>query len=190
MYPRDKRKYKPRDPRFIIVNADDLDETFEGKGGDASTNESKELELDKECSMETISNFSKETASSIVGDEYETDDVGMDESVDDNVSNGKRKISSSIVDSIINSRSEDSPTKIRCFDTTISDWRERSEKQKDMNNGHSLSKITPTGKKKWPQKPCVLCRKYGVRNDTRYICNLCNTALCKEPCFSEYHCNK
>ena len=66
--------------------------------------------------------------------------------------------------------------------------------EKEVKNrkghGHSLSKITPTGKKKWPQKPCVLCRKYGVRNDTRYICNLCNIALCKEPCFSEYHCNK
>lgn len=52
---------------------------------------------------------------------------------------------------------------------------------------HSLSQIPPTEKKKWPQKPCVTCRRYGVRHDTRYYCKCCNVALCKEPCFQEYH---
>ena len=119
------------------------------------------------------------------------DEESMDQSVDD-VSNGKRKFS--FVDSIVNGTSEDAsmiqPAKIRCFDTSISNCRESSEEKKDINTGHSLSKIPPTEQKKWPQKPCVLCRKYGVRNDTRYICILCNAALCKEPCFSEYHCAK
>ena len=109
--------------------------------------------------------------------------------------------------------SDSSMSDVDDFDTQLSNQsKERMNHcslikiQKDMNNGHSLSKIAltkkkkwlyslskivPTEKKKWPQKPCVLCRKkYGVRKDTRYICNLCNTALCKEPCFSEYHCNK
>ena len=52
---------------------------------------------------------------------------------------------------------------------------------------HLLTRITPTAKKKWPQKPCVYGRKYGTRRDTRYICSSCNIALCKRPCFSEYH---
>ena len=52
---------------------------------------------------------------------------------------------------------------------------------------HLLTRITPTEKKKWPQKPCVYCRKYGTRRDTRYICSSCNIALCKRSCFSEYH---
>ena len=52
---------------------------------------------------------------------------------------------------------------------------------------HLLTRITPTEKKKWPQKPCVYCRKYGTRRDTRYICSPCNIALCKGSCFSEYH---
>ena len=55
------------------------------------------------------------------------------------------------------------------------------------NHEHFLSKIPATEKKKWPQKPCVYCRKYGTRHDTRYICSLCNVALCKDTCFSDYH---
>ena len=47
--------------------------------------------------------------------------------------------------------------------------------------------IPATERKKWPQKPCVYCRKHGVRHDTRYICSKCNIALCKSPCFSDYH---
>ena len=61
---------------------------------------------------------------------------------------------------------------------------------KDSNCNHSLSQIPPTERKKWPQKPCVYCRKYGTRRDTRYTCSLCNVALCKIPCFNDYHsCN-
>ena len=49
-------------------------------------------------------------------------------------------------------------------------------------------KITPTRKKKCPQKPCVYCRRsLGIRRDTRYICSLCNAALCKLHSFSMYH---
>ena len=61
------------------------------------------------------------------------------------------------------------------------------EKTYSDDDKHLLSQIPPTEKKKWPQKPCILCRKYGVRRDTRYYCKLCNAALCKEPCFREYH---
>ena len=57
----------------------------------------------------------------------------------------------------------------------------------NVNDKHELLQIHPTEKKKWPQKPCVYCRKYGTRRDTRYICSFCNVALCKNPCFSDYH---
>ena len=52
---------------------------------------------------------------------------------------------------------------------------------------HLPIQIPPTEKKKWPQKPCIQCRKCGTRRDTRYICSSCKIALCKSPCFSEYH---
>ena len=59
--------------------------------------------------------------------------------------------------------------------------------EKTSPDRHLLSQIPPTGKKKWPQKPCVICRRYGIRHDTRYYCKCCNVALCKEPCFQEHH---
>ena len=51
---------------------------------------------------------------------------------------------------------------------------------------HQLSQIPATAKKKWPQKPCVYCRKCGVRRDTRYICTPCSVAVCID-CFTDYH---
>ena len=61
------------------------------------------------------------------------------------------------------------------------------EKKSSDGDRHMISQIPPTEKKKWPQKPCTICRRYGVRHDTRYYCKFCNAALCKEPCFREYH---
>ena len=61
------------------------------------------------------------------------------------------------------------------------------EKKSSDGDRHLLSQIPPTEKKKWPQKPCIICRRNGVRHDTRYCCKFCNAALCKEPCFREYH---
>ena len=118
----------------------------------------------------------------------------------------KRK---SFVDSIINQSSkEGSQPKLQCLDSSILDCPKNNdatstnsevderdiqsnELLKDKKEDHSLIKILPTKRKKWPQKKCVHCRnKYGVRKDTRYICTLCNIALCKEPCFADYHYNK
>ena len=52
---------------------------------------------------------------------------------------------------------------------------------------HILSPIPPTQKKRWPQKPCIICRRHGIRHDTRHHCLFCRVALCREPCFREYH---
>ena len=126
----------------------------------------------------------------------------------------KRKYPPSVIDFLINNNTDDSaisvPTKLQCLDSSISDFQENyiptiADPQPDLTNhdswnyermsekstNHHLSLIYPTEGKKWPQKKCVYCRrKNGVRKDTRYICMQCNVALCKEPCFSDYHCNK
>ena len=120
----------------------------------------------------------------------------------------KRQFPASFVDSIINEGSDEwTQPKIRCWDTSFLESREKdnsstssnvdecdiqsNELLKDKKEDHSLIKIPPTKRKKYSQKACVHCRvKYGIRNDTRYICTICNVALCQEPCFSDYHCNK
>ena len=62
---------------------------------------------------------------------------------------------------------------------------------KERKKHCSLTKIQPKKRKRYSQKICVHCRQnHGVRKDTRYICTLCDVALCKEPCFAEYHYNK
>ena len=66
-----------------------------------------------------------------------------------------------------------------------------NQSSKERMNYCSLIKIPPKKRKRYPQKICIHCRQnHGVRKDTRYICTLCDVALCKEPCFAEYHCNK
>ena len=66
-----------------------------------------------------------------------------------------------------------------------------NELLKDKKEDHFLIKIPSTKRRKYSQKACVHCRQmYGIRNDTRYTCTLCNVALCQEPCFANYHCNK
>ena len=53
---------------------------------------------------------------------------------------------------------------------------------------HRLLPIPSTLKKKWPQKPCIICRKDDQRRrDTRHYCNTCNVALCKNICFETHH---
>ena len=55
---------------------------------------------------------------------------------------------------------------------------------------HIPTPISPTRKKKYPQRRCVICRENGAPRDTRYCCKACFEvpALCKTPCFRTYHC--
>ena len=122
----------------------------------------------------------------------------------------KRKYSQSVIDFLINNNNTDDtsipvPMKLQRFDSSISDLQEndihsitnsndhdshKDERISEQSTNHQLTLIPPTEGKKWPQKKCVYCRqKFGLRNDTRYICIQCNVAVCK-PCFSDYHCNK
>ncbi len=84
----------------------------------------------------------------------------------------------SMLDNIKNERSDGDEGKII----------KETNQDKDDRPIHRLIQIPPTNKKKWPQKPCVYCRRKQVRQDTRYKCSSCNTALCKD-CFSNYHAN-
>ena len=87
-----------------------------------------------------------------------------------------------------NRQTENNRVSVKEFISKLDDIKKRDEgkiKEKDERTKHQLVQIPPTGKK-WPQKPCVYCRKNKVRRDTRYICSSCNTALCKD-CFSKYH---
>ena len=54
---------------------------------------------------------------------------------------------------------------------------------------HVPSAIVSDSKKKYPQRKCIVCRRYGTRRDTRYCCKDCVgfPALCKSPCFMKYH---
>ncbi len=45
----------------------------------------------------------------------------------------------------------------------------KRDEDKDERIKHELIQIPPTEKKKWPQKPCVYCRRKKDRRDTRYI---------------------
>ena len=138
----------------------------------------------------------------------------LNEKVDDltQTAGFKRKYPPSIVDFLINNNPDDTsiPTKLQRLESSIPDWEENSvssltesqpsitnhdsrnnnERMSEKSLNHHLSLITPTEGKRWPQKKCVYCRrKYGIRNDTRYFCMECKLALCKEPCFSDYHCD-
>lgn len=46
--------------------------------------------------------------------------------------------------------------------------------------------VTANGVKS-PSRDCVLCRKNKKRKQTRFMCPHCNVALCRIPCFKDYH---
>ena len=54
---------------------------------------------------------------------------------------------------------------------------------------HVPSLIVSAGKKKYPQRKCIVCRGNSARRDTRYCCKDCvgTPALCKSPCFEKHH---
>ena len=172
-------------------------ETISNFTEEESVNDDKESNMDNE---EEVVNVDKEE---VVND---TED-GVDEemSVKDDVitpkTDVKRKYPPSVIDFLINNNTDKTsipvPTKLRSLDSSISSCRDNdgfdTHQNKLLNEqkDHALIKIPPTKRKRYPQKICVHCRgNLGVRNDTRYICTLCDVALCKQPCFSEYHCNK
>ncbi|XP_041420032.1 piggyBac transposable element-derived protein 4-like [Xenopus laevis] len=54
---------------------------------------------------------------------------------------------------------------------------------------HFIDTLPPTPGKQFAQKACKVCRKRGIRRDTRYYCPKCprNPGLCFKPCFEIYH---
>ena len=211
-YRKSKTKHKLKNPQMIIEKLDDLDETFEGKGSDSLLNETTERKsisywLEKPdynvCSMECKPMLDKLDKEGSV--ESESDNESMDEEdlmkkpKELQTTGEKRKYSPSVIDFLVNNNSSNSkvaaPSRLQSSDSSMSDVddfnTQLSNQSKERMNHCSLIKIPPKKRKRYPQKICIHCRQnHGVRKDTRYICTLCDVALCKEPCFAEYHCNK
>ena len=211
---------KPYLSRKVEKNEADGDDKKIEKGegiDDVDSSNIDESGSDEKSSIETISNFTEEESvnddkESNIDDKEEVFNKNEENAVDD--LNLKRKLDEegqeagvkhkyppSIVDFLINNNTDDSsmpvPTKLNCLDSSISSCHDNDDfdthlnKLLDEKKDHSLIKIPPTKRKRYPQKICVHCRRnLGIRNDTRYICTLCDVALCKQPCFSEYHCDK
>ena len=164
-------------------------------------NDDKEINIDNE---EEDLNGNKEDTANDVNLKRKFNEETQEDGV-------KHKYSPSLVDFLINNNPDDSAipvpaVKLQRLDSSVSDCQENSVAPKssdidecdnpsnevliDGKEDHSLVKIPPTKRRKYPQKACVHCRqKYGIRNDTRYICTLCDVVLCKEPCFAVYHYN-
>ena len=178
-----KGKHKHQYPRLLLRNAENNEnlQSLDHGGGVIST----EIPFDgfESNMIELKSDEAKNNSTEKGNLDHDSDDDNgsMKQSC-------KQKLSPWIIDHIINGSSKTSSIatspKVVCFDTSIP-----SQGSEEKNFEHTLSKIPATDRKKWSQKRCVLCRKYGVRKDTRYICVPCNVPLCKEPCFSVHHSN-
>ena len=186
----------PSSDESVKVDEDSAMETISNSAEEEPVNDDKESNIDDK---EEVDNKNEENAVNDLKRKF--DEEGQEAGV-------KHKYPPSLVDFIINKNTEDSstPSKLQCFDSSMSNCHDENntstkstvdEFDTHLNSllndkkDHSLIKIPPTKKKRYPQKICVNCRKnFGVRNDTRYICTLCDVALCKQPCFAEYHCNK
>ena len=178
---------------------------------DSNIDQCTNPESDEESSIETISNFTEDGLLNNTEKQDDDEDVLKEKSDEETYPAGvKRKYSPSVIDFLINNNTDNSSipptTKKQCLASSTSDCNEKNDalakydvddfdtqlsKLLDEKKDHSLIKIPPTKRKKYPQKICVRCRRdYGVRNHTRHICTICDVALCKGPCFVEYHCNK
>ena len=207
-YRKSKTKYKLKDPQLIIERTNDLDETLEEKGSDPLLNETTERKsisywLEKPdynvCSMECkpmLDKLAKECSMEIESDVESMDEEDLKEKPKELQTTGeKRKYSPSVIDFLVNNNSSNSkvaaPSRLQSSDSSMSDVdAQLSNQSKERMNHCSLIKIPPKKRKRYPKKICIHCRQnHGVRNDTRYICTLCDVALCKEPCLAEYHCN-
>ena len=77
----------------------------------------------------------------------------------------------------------------RIEDSMCSDSGNLQRNNEDMRRSvHTPSRIPPSGKKKYPQRPCTSCRRNGVRRDSCFYCQSCpdSPVLCRD-CFREYH---
>ena len=171
-------------------------ETTSNSSNETAADEDKESIVDEKSAHDDEESIQNDEESNEKSDE-ETEASGV-----------KRKYSPSVIDFLINNNTKDSstPPKLQCLDSSMSychDENDTSTKSDvddfdthlntllNEKKNHSLIKIPPTKKKRYPQRICIHCRRnLGVRNDTRYICTLCEVALCKQPCFAEYHCNR
>ena len=192
---------KQRNSKYDLNNLDDkdvasIDRNFIQK--DAHTKRKNKRLSD--CKLLSSRDYSFHVRSPIqekrrrISESDDADDDDDDDNTDHVIQEKSRRISESDSDNDDQSDDDDNtdhvqssiPAKIRRSHDPENDTNELKSVEK--NNGqHFPSQIPSTDKKKYPQKPCVTCRRHGARHDTRYYCKFCNVALCKDPCFREYH---
>ncbi|XP_069812926.1 piggyBac transposable element-derived protein 4-like [Dendropsophus ebraccatus] len=65
----------------------------------------------------------------------------------------------------------------------------QSENVERLTGRHFPHHVPETPNKKYPQKRCRVCRKHGIRRETRFYCPMCPSepGLCVYPCFEKYH---
>ena len=211
---KDEAEIADLDEKIEGKGIDVVDSSNSDESTKVDSDEKSSIETTSNSSNETAADEDKESIvdeKSAHNDEesIQNDEESNEKSDEETEASGvKRKYSPSVIDFLINNNTEDSstPTKLQCLDSSMSychDENDTSTKSDvddfdthlntllNEKKNHSLIKIPPTKKKRYPQKICIHCRRnLGVRNDTRYICTLCDVALCKQPCFAEYHCNK
>ena len=56
-----------------------------------------------------------------------------------------------------------------------------------LTGRHFLMPIPKTGKKQYPTKRCIVCKKHDKRVESRYQCDSCLVSFCVHPCFKDYH---
>ena len=64
------------------------------------------------------------------------------------------------------------------------------ERLKGGYKQHQQATFPATDKRKYPQRRCRVCKKNGIRKDTRIFCKKCKVPLCPTPCFALYHSRK
>ena len=211
---KDEAEIADLDEKIEGKGIDVVDSSNSDESTKVDSDEKSSIETTSNSSNETAADEDKESIvdeKSVHNDEesIQNDEESNEKSDEETEASGvKRKYSPSVIDFLINNNTKDSstPPKLQCLDSSMSychDENDTSTKSDvddfdthlntllNEKKNHSLIKIPPTKKKRYPQSIFVRCRQnLDVRNDTRYICMRCNVALCKEPCFSEYHCNK
>ena len=211
---KDEAEIADLDEKIEGKGIDAVDSSNSDESTKVDSDEKSSIETTSNSSNETAADEDKESIvdeKSAHNDEesIQNDEESKEKSDEEKEASGvKRKYSPSVIDFLINNNTKDSstPPKLQCLDSSMSychDENDTSTKSDvddfdthlntllNEKKDHSLIKIPPTKKKRYPQRICIHCRRnLGVRNDTRYICTLCEVALCKQPCFAEYHCNK
>ena len=172
------------------VDGDGLENAFDGirkmRRLDEPLEKSKNIIDINECKNSNDSNYHSDSENSV---EDLSDDSNNSINSTEEISDEKEKSTDVFSSQPVHLKNTD------LVDTIINDSSSEKDEfypSKEINcneayKSHTSMRFPPTEKKKYPTRRCVVCKKNGYRCDTRYHCQVCNVAVCKSPCFKEYH---